>query len=118
MYDKPEELLAAMDRALAGDDFKGAQHLSLQAIAQYPENQDIKKYAYVLAPPKITSVKRNPPPDRQANRNWIEQNRTEYRGRWVALKNGQLLADGKNIDDLVSQVGSLKNTGIFVTAIY
>ncbi|MBO1346465.1 MAG: hypothetical protein EBE86_003230 [Hormoscilla sp. GUM202] len=56
--------------------------------AQYPEHEVVKKLAYLLAPSVVT-VDRDPPmTDVRANRNWLKQNRMEYRGRWVALKDG------------------------------
>jgi len=52
------------------------------------------------------------------NQDWIEQNRMQYKGRWIALKDGKLLADGPHIDEISQQLGDLRNTGIYVTAIY
>ena len=114
----PEEFITAMNSALENDNFLTAQEISFQAIDQYPDHEEIKKFALILAPPKITSVKRPTNPDLQANREWIKHNRNQHRGSWVALKGGKLLATGKDIDELVAQVGKLKNTGILVTAIY
>ena len=89
------------------------------ANANYPDHEVIQKLAYLLAPSKII-VDSNTPryTDTQMNREWIKQNRMQYRGRWIALKDGQLLADGKNIDEISEQLGDLRNTGILVTAIY
>jgi hypothetical protein len=35
-----------------------------------------------------------PLPDPEPNRRWIENHSEEYRGQWVALYNGQLIAHG------------------------
>lgn len=88
------------------------------ANAKYPDHEVIKKLAYLLAPSKITADREPPSIDIRANQDWIKQNRMQYRGCWVALKDGQFLAEGKNIDELVEQVGGIKGRGIFVTAIY
>ena len=117
-YSTAEEFVTAMRSELKKGDFYTAQNLSFQAIGQYPDHEVVKKLAYLLAPSVVT-VDRNPPStDRQANRNWIKQNRMQYRGRWIALKDGKLLADGKNIDEIAEQLGDLRNKGIFVTALY
>jgi len=117
-YSTAEEFVTAMRSHLQGGDFYAAQKLSFEAIEEYPDHEVVKKLAYLLAPSVVT-VDRNPPStDRQANRDWIEVHRMQYRGRWIALKDGKLLADGKNIDEIGEQLGDLRNTGILVTAIY
>jgi len=117
-YSTAEEFVTAMRSELKNGDFYAAQKLSFQAIEQYPDHEVVKKLAYLLAPSVVT-VDRNPPStDRQANRDWIEFHRMQYRGRWIALKDGKLLADGKNIDEIAEQLGEIRNKGIFVTALY
>lgn len=117
-YSSAEEFVRAMRSHLQAGDFYAAQKLSFEAIAQYPDHEVVKKLAYLLAPSVVT-VDRNPPStNKQANRNWIKQNRMQYRGRWIALKDGKLLAKGKNIDEIAEQLGDLRNKGIFVTALY
>ncbi|MBC6480871.1 MAG: hypothetical protein GDA56_26935 [Hormoscilla sp. GM7CHS1pb] len=111
-YNTAEEIVTAIRSLLLEGDFYAAQKLSFEAQAQYPEHEVVKKLAYLLAPSVVT-VDRDPPMT-----DVLKQNRMEYRGRWVALKDGHFLADGKNIDELVEQVGKIKGTGIFVRAIY
>ncbi len=66
----------------------------------------------------MTVVPRAPDRVPGANLNWIKKNRDEYRGRWEAIKNGQLLASGNSHDEVIAQVGPIKNTGILVTKVY
>lgn len=117
-YKSPEEFIEAMRTALNRGDFYAAQQLSFEAIEQYPDHAEVKKVARILAPPVITTSQAPPGRNLWINQDWIKQNRMQYRGQWVALKDGQLLAHGKNIDELVEQVGEIKGTGIFVTAVY
>ncbi len=90
----------------------------MEGLKSFPEHAELQKYEYILAPPKVTVVDRGGHPEIGANNSWIKKNREQYRGRWVAIKNGQLLASGKNHDEVVAQVGEIKNTGILVTVIY
>ncbi len=39
-------------------------------------------------------------------------------GRWVALRDGQLLGVAETAEQLVAQVGEIKNRGILVTQVY
>lgn len=117
-YNTPEEFIEATRTIINTGDFYGAQKLSFEAAQKYPDHREVQKIARILAPPKITVSKRPPNRDTWINQDWIKQNRMQYRGRWVALKDGQFLADGKNVDELVEQVGDIKGKGIFITAIY
>ena len=114
----PEEYIQAMRTALSTGDFSVAQRLSTEAVKHYPDNQDIKKSADILAPATVTSVKR--PIDRgwQKSREWVSQQRRDrnYLNQWVAVKDGELLATGSSIDDLVEQIGD--TNGVLLTAIY
>lgn len=119
MTDKtPEDYIQAMRTALESGNFSIAQHLSIEALKNYPGNEDIKKSAYILAPATVTSVKR--PIDRgwQKSREWVSQQRRErnHLNEWVAVKDGELLATGSSIDDLVEQIGD--TNGVLLTAIY
>jgi hypothetical protein len=117
-YKSAEEFVTTIRALLLEGDFYAAQKLSFEAQAQYPDHEVVKKLAYLLAPSVVT-VDRDPSTvDIRANQDWIQENRKQYRGCWVALKNGQFLAKGKDVDELVSQVGNIKGTGIFVTAVY
>ncbi|MFB2892789.1 DUF5678 domain-containing protein [Aerosakkonemataceae cyanobacterium BLCC-F50] len=118
MYNTPEEYINAADRELDRYDWKAAWQIATEGLKHYPEHQELQKYAYILAPAKITTVDRGGHPEIQADHEWIKKNIAEYRGRWVALKNGKLLASGNDLDEIIKQIGEIKNTGILVTPIY
>lgn len=117
-YKTSAEFIGAADRQLDLGDWHGAWKIATEGLEHYPDHTELQKYAYILAPPKVRVVPRDRSRDVQADIDWIKQNRVEYQGRWVAIKNGQLLASGKSHDDVIAQVGSVKNTGILVTSIY
>lgn len=116
MDNSPEDFIRAMRTALERNDYGTAQQLSIQAVEHYPDHQELLKYAYVLGPPKVTVDKRTPYRDTEVNQDWVRENRTKYRSRWVALRNGQLLASASSVDELVDQLSDTK--GVFLTAIY
>lgn len=118
MYNTPEEFISAADKELDRYDWNAAWKIATEGLKHFPEHAELQKYAYILAPTKVTSVDRGGHPEIGADHEWMKKNRLEYRGRWVAIKNGQLLASGKNLDEIVEQIGEIKNTGILVTAIY
>ena len=117
-YNTPEEFINAADQELMRQDWKAAWKIATEGLQHFPDHAELQKYAYILAPPKVTSVNRGGHPEIRADREWLKQHRDEYRGRWVGIKNGELLAVGNSHDEIISVVGPVKNTGILVTKVY
>ncbi|MGK7873967.1 MAG: hypothetical protein AB4426_11845 [Xenococcaceae cyanobacterium] len=118
MNRSPEDFINGMNNALDRGDFTQAEKISVEAFKHYPEHQEIKKYARILAPPKITFHKLPPDPDTPLNQDWVMQHRTDYHGRWVALRSGKLVADASSADELFEKVGKEKMKDVFFTVVY
>jgi hypothetical protein len=56
----------------------------------------------MLAPAKVLRANLPPDPGVLQNHEWLKKHASEYRKRWVALENGNLLFSG----DTVAEVGS------------
>jgi hypothetical protein len=114
----PEDFIQAIRTAFEKGDFYKAQLISLEAVKHYPDHEQIKNFAYILAPAKVTVSPSNPEERKNqvANREWMRANRYNYQNRWVAVRNGQLLATGSSIDELVEQLDDTK--GVLLTVIY
>jgi hypothetical protein len=63
-----------------------------------------------LDQPKVTVHKSENRLNVLKNQQWIKTHRQEYKGRWVALRDGELLADTNSVDELLQQVSSPENT--------
>ncbi len=108
MYNLPENFIKMIREALEEGDYQKARQLAFQAVEKYPEEEQVLKYAYLLAPPMV--ILGNPPPeDRHLYREWLKTNHFKYRKRWVALWKGQFLAEAEGSDDLKEQVGKSEN---------
>jgi hypothetical protein len=94
-----------------------ARRLAEQGAKYYPENEALDKFARILAPPKVSIGLRVSELDVRANNNWIHTHREEYKGLWVALKNGKLMETGQTFSELREKVGSIKGKGILVTQV-
>lgn len=114
----PEAYIKAMRTALSSGDFNKAQQLSVEALEHYPDHEDIKKSAYILAPAKVTSVKRPRNEGWKKSRDWVSQQRRNrhYLNQWVGVRDGELLATGSSIDEVVEQIGDTKD--VLLTVIY
>ncbi|MFB0536972.1 MAG: hypothetical protein ACETWR_18560 [Anaerolineae bacterium] len=58
----------------------------------YPHYEELAKMAHTLAPPRVVRTDIPPVPSLQANQAWLRAHGDEYRGQWVALRDGILLA--------------------------
>lgn len=118
MEKTPEGFIEAMEVALKKGDFYTAQGLSIEAGKHYPDHAEVQRYAYILAPAKITTSPSDPERRKtiQANREWIKQNRDKYRNRWVAVRSGELLADASSLDELADKLDDRNN--VLFTVLY
>jgi hypothetical protein len=113
-----EDILNAIDSALATGAPLAARKLAKVGVRRFPNNKELKKMSTLLAPPVVSISDREPNPGIKANRDWLRDNRGEYMGCWVALKNGALLYSAHTMDEIVTEIGELKNTNILVTKVF
>lgn len=109
-----QEFAEAVQLALAAGAHMMARRLAIEGARMYPENAVLAKMARVLAPPRFLG----PTPSRpstKANRQWLIEHAEAYRGKWVALKEGRLVAAGDSVAELKAQVHDLK--GLMITRV-
>jgi hypothetical protein len=93
-----------------------ARNLAQQGAGLHPEDPELQKFAYVLAPPKVIVRDLPPTSSVRADRDWMLKYSHAYRGRWVALHDGKLLAEANTLDEVIAQVG--KTAGIYFTKVF
>jgi hypothetical protein len=64
--------------------------------------------ARILAPGKVLRANLPPDPGVLQNHHWLKRNASEYKKRWVALENGNLLLSGDSIAELKSKLSDRK----------
>ncbi len=115
----PDDYVCDIGQALAIRDAGAARQLALEGAKRYPEHAELRKCAYVLAPPP-GKVMPSTPERRaavKANGTWLKAHGQEYRGQWIALRAGQLLHASPSFDALIAQVGDVRGRNILVTQI-
>lgn len=83
------------------------------ARAYFPELRLIFNY---LNRSRVTTQKTQTQSDWAENRRWLAQHRHQYRGRWVALQDGQLVTDAASVQELIQTLDSTEN--LLITAVY
>jgi hypothetical protein len=93
--------------------------LSIDAVFLEPAKIALPKIRLVynyLHKPKITVASTSVKSDCTANRQWLQTHRLEYRGKWVALQEGTLLAEASSANELIQKIGSTQH--VLLTAVY
>ncbi len=113
-----DDFLKAIELALRVGAHLTARKLTLDGASRFPQDVEIMKHAKILAPVKTIQSNAPADPGVAKNNQWLKEHRDEYQGMWVALRDGNMLAFGRTMQDVKNQVGSLKNSRILVTKVY
>jgi hypothetical protein len=108
------EFLCATRLALKAGAHLAARQISALGLERYPTNPEVQKFAHALAPPRVIGGSLPRDPDIEANQRWLRAHAGEYTGKWVAIKNGQLLGAADSLKHLVDQLGNIN--GVLITA--
>lgn len=115
---QPSQIASAIRLAIAAEAPIFARALSVLGTELHPDDTELQTVSRVVAPPIVTTRLESPRSDIRSDRDWVRANRLEYRGKWVALRNGELLAAAETVESLVDEVGDVRNTGILITQIW
>jgi len=74
--------------------------------------------AVVLAPPQILGTHPAKPTSLSASQEWLKNNATQYKGKWVAVGNGKLLGAATSLKELQKQTTTLgQNPGTIIVKV-
>lgn len=81
-----------------------ARQISERASRVYPSNAELQRFNRALAPPRVISSTLPSDEAGNANRKWLQAHIGEYKGRWVAVRNGELLGVADSLPQLTADV--------------
>lgn len=110
------EISHVIDLALRMGAYSSAREVSQIGLSRYPQDDRIQKYHSILAEPVVTQRAVPFDPSIRANRDWLKTHRDEYRGRWIGLRNGSLVASAGTIDELMNSMESSRD--LLITRVY
>lgn len=113
-----DDFIRAIDLALKVGAHLTARELAAEGAQIHFDSKELQKYARILAVPRIIKERTSSDVKPKANVEWLKANRGNYRGQWVAVKNGTLVASAKTHDELIAAVGSTKGSGMLITNLY
>jgi hypothetical protein len=80
----------------------GARKLLAEALEKGDRSEDLLGWQRVLAPAKTVRIGGPRDIDRTSDVEWMRRNWNDYRGQWVALLRGELLAHSESLDEVFS----------------
>jgi hypothetical protein len=106
----------AVHLALAAGAHMLARNLASQGARLYPDHPELRKMAHILAPPRVVNADIPPTPSVRANQAWLRDHAHEYKGQWVALQEGTLLAVGAAAREVWERLES--TDGVMLTKVF
>ncbi len=117
-----EALLLLKERTMSGDaehrverirsllnaqEFLAAQREAGRAAEDYPGHPWLQQANRILNPSRVTTAPASGT-DRTREFDWLRRNSDAYRGQWVALAGGELIAADRDFDVVLRQVRAEK----------
>lgn len=90
-----------------------ARDISEQSVEFHPSNPELLRFVRALARPRLISSALPPDDIGNANRKWLQTHAGEYKGRWVAIKSGELLGVADSLPELTASLRD--KTGVLLT---
>ncbi len=106
----PEELREALDLSLSLDMVRLARELANLGTELFPENKILARAAYVLAPPQVIGTRPAENLGLPASRKWLSENSANYKGQWVAVREGKFLGSAPTLKRLHELIGPENRT--------
>ena len=110
-----EDFIRHIAQALQAGEFVLARRLASEGWARYPHHAELCKYAHVLAPPRVLQHHTPSTISVRANKTWLQEHKVQYRGKWVALRSGELVGVAPSLDALLTHVDS--TAGLLLTKV-
>ena len=98
-----QTIVERIQSMLASQDLLGAQREAARGAKKFPSHPWLDKAGRVLNPTRVASVPASGP-DRTRDFDWLRRNSEKYRGKWVALLAGDLIATADDFDALQRQI--------------
>lgn len=99
-----DEHAQAIRALLEGDQILAAKREARRRAELFPDHPWLQQANRVLNPTRVVAVPaRDQHVDWKKEYDWLRRNRDEYRGKWVALVEGELIACSDSFDDVVRQ---------------
>jgi predicted HTH domain antitoxin len=114
--DETGALRRAIQHAIEIADADTARTLIAEGRVRFPDDDWMARAERVMAVPVARLVDRASVSDARADWRWLDEHSEEYRGQWVALKDGGLVAAAPSLEALADAVPDVRD--VFVAQVF
>lgn len=100
--DEPRSYVERIRELVEQERIGAARALVDEAVAKGVQEEKLAGWQRVLAPAKILGTSPADEPDRTPDFQWLKDHSRSYRGQWVALFGGKLLAHGDSLENVLA----------------
>ncbi|HEY0558421.1 MAG TPA: DUF5678 domain-containing protein [Thermoanaerobaculia bacterium] len=97
----PESFLEEIRAILNSGTLRGAREVAERGLALYPDHHELKHVHHELRPFQVRSRPDLRMDDPRPSYKWLEENADKYRGKWVGLDAGELVAAADTLDEVL-----------------
>ena len=112
----PESFLAEINRIFNSGTLRGAREVAERGLALYPDHPELRQVHHALRPFEVR-VSTNPYHktfDPTPNYEWLKKNAHSYRGKWIGLDSGELVAASDSLDEVLQALADRDPRGTLV----
>ena len=97
----PETFLEEIRRIVNSGTLEGTREVAERGLALFPDHAELRRLHHVLRPFRARVVPGGPNSfDATPNYEWLKKNGGHYRGNWVGLDMGELVAASKDYEEV------------------
>jgi Family of unknown function (DUF5678) len=110
----PESFIEEIQGILSSGTLRGAREVAEQGLAFFPGHPELERLHHALRPFEVRINPHFRISDPSASYEWIKRHSGEYRGEWVALAKGELVAVGESLEEILEAVRDREATDILL----
>jgi uncharacterized protein DUF5678 len=110
----PETFIEEIRRIINSGTLRGAREVAEQGLELFPDHPELQRLHHVLRP---FEVRVNPywkTPDPLPSYEWLKENARAYRGKWVGLDQGELVAAVDTLEEVLKALEGRDPRGTLV----
>lgn len=95
----PESFLEEINRIFNSGTLRGAREVAERGLALYPDHPELRQVHHALRPfeVRVSTFKASDP---TPTFEWLKKNAHAYRGKWVGLDKGELVAASEDYEEV------------------
>jgi hypothetical protein len=110
----PEDFLAEIGAIINSGTLRGAREVAKRGLVLYPDHSELQRLHHALRPFEVRVSSEPNSFDPRASYDWLRKNSAQYRGKWVGLDMGELVAASDHLEDVIQALKGRDRRGTLI----